>query len=115
MRVTKEQRFLRGIHDVRVGDWAKRCNKCDDDVRREPMFRKKVFSCGPGGGHTMWHYLCTTCAPSLHDAANHWRPKVITLGPSDSDIVWIDGETGKVWTKRDVDEMQAHFRALEDD
>ncbi len=74
MRVTKEDRFLRSIHDVDVGNWAKRCDKCEDDVRQESMFKKKHSHCGPGGMHSTWHYLCRTCAPTFQDASKYWRP-----------------------------------------
>ncbi len=72
MRVTKIERYLRGIHDVDGLVFTKRCDKCGDDVRKEPMFRKRFSHCGPGGIHSMWHYLCRTCAPTFQDAAKHW-------------------------------------------
>lgn len=74
MRVTKEERFLRSIHDVDGLVFTQRCDKCDDDVRREPMFRKRQVRLSPGGRSNGWHYLCRTCAPTFQDAAKYWTP-----------------------------------------
>ncbi len=66
MRRDAVDRAVKRIHWT-VPRFFKRCDKCDDDVKKEQMWWFKQYYCGPYA-HLSWKtWTCRRCAPMMSD------------------------------------------------